>query len=236
MIEKAINPDILVLRGNKLTAASYRVLGQYLGHSPALRSLSLEWNSMNDRTALAEFLKAVSGTMLNSLDLRSNKIGANCADILVDFILQNRNLLSLDLSWNDLGSAFGLQMVEVLGQTGTLISLGLNGNNIDQTYLDQIQTRLLKNNTQTTSEKLARLQTATRTEQSGKKDSAHNGRPAESYEINDNQPRTNTNLYETLKNDLIREKGANNELSERVRELMARQSEEKSAREGTEMK
>jgi len=147
MIEKAIHPEILNLRGNKLTSLSLQVLGSFLSHSPSLKSLSLEWNGMNDRLLLGQFLAAVVKSSLQFLDLRSNKIGPNCADVLIDFISGNTGLVTLDLSWNELGNHFGLQVTEAIGKNGTLLKLVLNGNGIDQAYLDQIEAKLAKNMT-----------------------------------------------------------------------------------------
>jgi hypothetical protein len=54
--------------------------------------------------------------------------------------------------------------------------------------------------------------------------------------IHSDPSKLNQNIYEALKNDIIREKAANNELVERIRELSTHQAQDKSAREGAEMK
>lgn len=245
MTEKAIHPEILNLRGNKLTSFAFRILGSFLAHSPSLKSLSLEWNGMNDRLILAEFLGAVAKSSLQFLDLRSNKIGPNCADVLVEFVFGNPNLVSLDLSWNELGNNFGLQLTEVIGKNGSLLKLALNGNGIDQTYLDQIETKLAKNMTSQAPlhERLRRAHPEPH--QSGSDHKSRKATPesldpyprVESDLATHGDPsRVNQNIYDALKNDIIRERAANTELAERVRELSARHHEDQNAREGAEMK
>ena len=254
-MEKNILPEVLNLRGNKLTSSSLTNLIRYIRFSTSLKSLSLEWNLINDKLLLSEFLANLKLSSLVTLDLNNNKIKYDCQDVFVNFIHDNRVLLSLDLSWNDLTNGFGIRILDIFDHDTTLIKLGLSGNGIDPKIIDQIEAKLVKNGhiQNNFAEKMKKIESIKYDfsrnfdgEKLQKSEQRNYGvdQMTNNFKTN-NQFNDSTNfeatrmtspLYEALKNDLIKEKTYNNELLTKLNELSKQQNENNTDKETSEMK
>lgn len=238
MMEKHLIPDTLNIKGNKLTPKSLSLLSSFIENTENLKTLILEWNNLNDRKALKEFLRVLEKTGLTTLDLKSNKISNENADIFVDFISNCKILKNFDLSWNDLGNRFGERVNDVIDCDNSLSKLGLNGNGIDQGILDQIEGKLLKKsgkqklNSEKKDDENWSKEFCKKVEFSGKKE--------ERFEkINQVEMETNKmslGLHEMLREDILREKRANDDLLQKFDELTKKRNIEKNERETCEMK
>ena len=245
MMEKHLIPDTLNIKGNKLTPKCLSLLSSFIENTENLKTLILEWNNLNDRKALKEFLRVIEKTGLTFLDLKSNKISNENADIFVDFISSCKILKNLDLSWNDLGNRFGERVNDAIDCDNSLLRLGLNGNGIDQGILDQIEGKLLKKsgNQKLNSEKKDvenwSKEFSKKVEFSVKK-VEFSGKKEESFEkVNQVEMETNKmslGLHEMLREDILREKRTNDELIGKFDELTKIRNIEKNERETCEMK
>lgn len=236
-------PETLNLRGNKLTSRSLKFLSNFLSHCSSLKTLSLEWNTINDKSALSEFLKQIRFSNLACLDFKSNKIQSDCGDLFVSFIYENQNLFNLDLCWNDLGNAFGIHVNEIISKTTTLRKLSLAGNGIDPETLDQIESKLVTNNllNPQVHEKVQKevhdnLGFSRKIEDQGFERSTRKQQVHAENELLFETSKINQNLYDALKTDIIKEKIQNNELTNKLSELMQHRSEDQTSRENAEMR
>ncbi|KAG0312635.1 hypothetical protein BGZ97_010995 [Linnemannia gamsii] len=85
----------------------------YMAHAPALTTLDVADNSIdeNDARALAKVLKINS--TLTTLNLRGNSIGSNGGQALAEALKSNSTLTTLDLAYNSIGSNGAYNIITV---------------------------------------------------------------------------------------------------------------------------
>jgi hypothetical protein len=106
-------------------------ISMMLYNAPSLRELSLSGCYMGSAGArhLADGLSS-KNSVVENLELRSNKLRAEEAGIFARVLLANQNLKSLDLSDNNIGDAGALELAVALRQNNTLDLLDLLLNDI----------------------------------------------------------------------------------------------------------
>lgn len=137
------------LRGNNIRADGLVVLSHALRSSSSVCSFCMKWNHVGSHErglrALCDVLKA--NTTLTHLDLRNNKIGAECGGFFGDMLKENNTLSHLDLSWNDIGPEGGKALLNGLQGNHCLIDCQLSGNRIAEDTLHAIAFILRRNRT-----------------------------------------------------------------------------------------
>jgi hypothetical protein len=239
MMEKHIYPEILNLRGNKLTAKCLAKLAGYLGDNDHLKMLNLEWNSVNDFEEFGRFCESLERSGVLYLDLKSNKISNTCADSIVRMVQGNRKLLGLDLSWNELTGSAAERIFEALAFNSTLVKFTLQGNKIEDALLNKIDTRITQNASEKKTEaeylkslniKQVELPESSQTfTQTLTKELIVESKAKETEFVRNN-------LYEVLKDDLAREREVNKNLTAKIEELILGSTKEKQVSEGFQSK
>lgn len=135
------------LRGNNIRADGLVVLAHALRSSNSVVSICLKWNHVGSHErgvrALCDVLKVNSS--ITHLDLRNNKIGAECGPILGEMLRENHTITHLDLSWNDLGVEGGKALLRGIEANHMLIDCQLSGNRIAEETLHAIAFILRRN-------------------------------------------------------------------------------------------
>jgi len=131
----------LQLRGNNISAAGFEVICEALKGADRLNSITAEWNNIgSDISGLVALHGLVKGNhTLETVDLKNNRLGQNCARIVADIIRDSNSLKKMDLRWNELGEEGGRQILAALQESKKRVTLDLNGNKIPEEILSQIQ-------------------------------------------------------------------------------------------------
>lgn len=79
------------------------------------------------------------------MDLRNNKIGPECGDLLGEMLRLNRGITHLDLSWNDLGIEGGKRLLAGIEANQNIVDCQLSGNRIAEDTLHAIAFVLRRN-------------------------------------------------------------------------------------------
>lgn len=137
--QKSLKIHSLFLRGNKLTGYSLNLLSNFLHSQNTLKHLSLEWNNINKNKNLNNFFFQLENFSLESLDLRSNKIGLNCEESLMNFFSCQNQILDFDLRWNEIGNSLGLKIFAKMKGNKKIGKLRLEGNGVNSPVLDEIR-------------------------------------------------------------------------------------------------
>jgi len=123
------------------------VLSHALRSSPNVVSVCMKWNHVGSHErgikALCDVLKA--NTNITHLDLRNNKIGAECGPLLGEMLRDNSSISHLDLSWNDLCAEGGKALLDGIKANHSLIDCQLSGNRIAEDTLHAIAFVLRRN-------------------------------------------------------------------------------------------
>jgi hypothetical protein len=127
-------------------ARTAEAIGTMLHNVPALREFSLSGCYMGSAGArhLADGLSS-KNSVVEKLDLSSNKLGAKKAGIFARVLLANQNLKSLDLSNNDIPAAAAIELAVALRQNNTLELLALNLNQIGSAGASALADALVPN-------------------------------------------------------------------------------------------
>jgi len=135
------------LRGNNIRADGLVVLAHALRSCTNIVSVCLKWNHVGSHErgvrALCDVMKINS--TLTHLDLRNNKIGAECGPLFGDMLQNNNSITHLDLSWNDLGVEGGKALLKGIEANHMLIDCQLSGNRIAEDTLHAIAFILRRN-------------------------------------------------------------------------------------------
>ena len=239
MMEKHICPEILNLRGNKLTAKAIAKLAAYIMNNDHLKMLNLEWNSINDFEDLLKFCDALERSGILYLDLKSNKMSNTCTDSIIRILQTNKKLLGLDLSWNEFTGQAAERIFEALVFNSTLVKLTLQGNKIEDSLLSKIETRITQNASDRRIE--AEILKNLRTKQVELPEPSQTLTQTLTRELIVEAKAKETefvknNLYEILKEDLSREREINKNLSAKIEELMLSTTKERQVSEGFQAK
>ncbi|NXQ37467.1 LRC45 protein, partial [Alaudala cheleensis] len=134
----------LDLKGNNLRSVGAEALGKLLRQNQAIRSLTLEWNSLGlweeSFSLFCQGLRANSS--LQRLDLRNNQINQHGAAELGLALAHNSSLQQLDLRWNNIGLLGGRALLNCLRSNRTLKRLELAGNNVPGDILKAVEQAL----------------------------------------------------------------------------------------------
>jgi hypothetical protein len=82
---------------------------------------------------------------MTHLDLRNNKLGAECGAIFAEMLQTNSTITHLDLSWNDLGVDGGKALLGGLEKNHMLIDCQISGNRIAEDTMHAIAFILRRN-------------------------------------------------------------------------------------------
>eukprot|EP00913_Durusdinium_trenchii_P004506 g4183.t1 len=132
----------LDLRGNNIRADGLVVLAHGLRSGGSnMTSVCFKWNQIGSHPrgvqALCDVLK--DNESITHVDLRNNKIGADCGAFLGDMLRHNRcsarTVTHLDLSWNDLGIEGGKAILDGMQANHSLIDCQLSGNRIAEEHM-----------------------------------------------------------------------------------------------------
>ncbi|CAK9010153.1 Leucine-rich repeat-containing protein 45 [Durusdinium trenchii] len=138
----------LDLRGNNIRADGLVVLAHGLRSGGSnMTSVCFKWNQIGSHPrgvqALCDVLK--DNESITHVDLRNNKIGADCGAFLGDMLRHNSTVTHLDLSWNDLGIEGGKAILDGMQANHSLIDCQLSGNRIAEDTLHAIAFILRRN-------------------------------------------------------------------------------------------
>jgi len=130
----------LHLRGNNISAAGFETVCQALKGATRIKTINAEWNNIGSDisglVALHQLLKV--NTTIEIVDLKNNRLTANCARIIADIIRDSNSVKKIDLRWNEIGEEGGEQILASLQETKKRIVIDLNGNKLDEDTLAQI--------------------------------------------------------------------------------------------------
>lgn len=138
----------LDLRGNNIRADGLVVLAHGLRSGGSnMTSVCFKWNQIGSHPRgvqpLCDVLK--DNQSITHVDLRNNKIGADCGPFVGDMLRHNSTVTHLDLSWNDLGIEGGKAILDGMQANHSLIDCQLSGNRIAEDTLHAIAFILRRN-------------------------------------------------------------------------------------------
>ena len=133
------------LSGISIDSKGLLVLGEILVKNKNIKSLTLDWNYLNEYIEEFEsFCEILTSSFLQILNLNNNRLSSAHINGLLK-LLKCNHLLVLNLKWNEIGNDTARSLISHIKSNISIQEINLSQNKISHELLSELEENMLKN-------------------------------------------------------------------------------------------